>query len=216
MSDPQRPYGLQPTRLLRPWDFPGRSTRVGCHCLLQHHLYQWPNLTALTMGEMILGGPDTIRTRHITWYSFQKMHNHTSNRKDAIKKGQNCGTFCKTTFTSTKAKTKKTWRTCSRIKDRDITTKNNVQSSIETQIQKNKTRSPARQDTIGITSEICMRTIYLTNIISMFMSVTIIWENVFFLKRYLTKFLEGSVLMSVIYSQMIQRILNCIIMRVMK
>ena len=26
--------GLQPTRLLRPWDFPGKSTGVGCHCLL--------------------------------------------------------------------------------------------------------------------------------------------------------------------------------------
>ena len=34
MSNPQRPHGLQPTRLLRPWDFPGRSTGVGCHCLL--------------------------------------------------------------------------------------------------------------------------------------------------------------------------------------
>ena len=29
------PHGLQPTRLLRPWDFPGKSTGVGCHCLLQ-------------------------------------------------------------------------------------------------------------------------------------------------------------------------------------
>ena len=28
----QRPHGLQPTRLLRPWDFPGKSTGVGCHC----------------------------------------------------------------------------------------------------------------------------------------------------------------------------------------
>ena len=35
MSDPQRPHGLQPTRLLRPWDFPGRSTGVRCHCLLR-------------------------------------------------------------------------------------------------------------------------------------------------------------------------------------
>ena len=35
MSDPQQPHGLQPTRLLRPWDFPGRSTGVGCHCLLR-------------------------------------------------------------------------------------------------------------------------------------------------------------------------------------
>ena len=34
MSDSVRPHGLQPTRLLYPWDFPGRSTRVGCHCLL--------------------------------------------------------------------------------------------------------------------------------------------------------------------------------------
>ena len=35
MSDSLRPHGLQPTRLLRPWDFPGRSTGVGCHRLLQ-------------------------------------------------------------------------------------------------------------------------------------------------------------------------------------
>ena len=31
----QRPHGLQPTRLLRPWDFPGKSTGVGFHCLLR-------------------------------------------------------------------------------------------------------------------------------------------------------------------------------------
>ena len=35
VSDPQRPHGLQPTRLLHPWDFPGKSTGVGCHCLLR-------------------------------------------------------------------------------------------------------------------------------------------------------------------------------------
>ena len=35
MSDPLRLYGLWPTRLLRPWDFPGKSTGVGCHFLLQ-------------------------------------------------------------------------------------------------------------------------------------------------------------------------------------
>ena len=34
MSYPQRPHGLQCTRLLRPWDFPGKSSGVGCHCLL--------------------------------------------------------------------------------------------------------------------------------------------------------------------------------------
>ena len=30
-----RPHGLQPTRLLCPWDFPGKDTGVGCHFLLQ-------------------------------------------------------------------------------------------------------------------------------------------------------------------------------------
>ena len=35
MSDPQRPHGLQLSRLLRLWDFPGKSTGVGGHCLLQ-------------------------------------------------------------------------------------------------------------------------------------------------------------------------------------
>ena len=37
------PHGLQPTRLLHPWDFPGKSTRVGCHCLLCMLTYQLPN-----------------------------------------------------------------------------------------------------------------------------------------------------------------------------
>ena len=30
-----RPHGRQPTRLLRPWDSPGKNTGVGCHFLLQ-------------------------------------------------------------------------------------------------------------------------------------------------------------------------------------
>ena len=36
VSNSYRPHGLQPTRLLHPWDFPGKSTGLGCHCLL------WP------------------------------------------------------------------------------------------------------------------------------------------------------------------------------
>ena len=42
MSDPQRPHGLQPSRLLHPWDFPGESTGVGCHCLLRY----WSGVTS--------------------------------------------------------------------------------------------------------------------------------------------------------------------------
>ena len=35
VSDSLRPHGLQPTKLLCPWDFPGNSTGVDCHFLLQ-------------------------------------------------------------------------------------------------------------------------------------------------------------------------------------
>ena len=42
MSDSSRPHGLQPTTLLRPWDFPGKSTGVGCHRLL--HLLRLQDL----------------------------------------------------------------------------------------------------------------------------------------------------------------------------
>ena len=40
VSDSSRPHGLQPTRLLRPWDFPGKSAGVGCHCLLQGNVWE--------------------------------------------------------------------------------------------------------------------------------------------------------------------------------
>ena len=36
VSNSEWPHGLQPSRPLRPWDFPGKSTGVGCHCLLWH------------------------------------------------------------------------------------------------------------------------------------------------------------------------------------
>ena len=35
MSNSVRPHRLQPTRLPRSWDSPGKNTRVGCHFLLQ-------------------------------------------------------------------------------------------------------------------------------------------------------------------------------------
>ena len=38
MSDSLRLHGLQSTRLPCPWDFPGKSTGVGCYCLLQIYI----------------------------------------------------------------------------------------------------------------------------------------------------------------------------------
>jgi len=35
MSDSVRPHRQQPTRLPRPWNFPGKKTGVSCHFLLQ-------------------------------------------------------------------------------------------------------------------------------------------------------------------------------------
>ena len=37
MSDSVWPHRQQPTRLLHPWDFPGKSIGAGCHCLLSCH-----------------------------------------------------------------------------------------------------------------------------------------------------------------------------------
>ena len=37
-------HGLQPTRLLCPWGFPGKSTGVGCHCLLWREKWDPNNL----------------------------------------------------------------------------------------------------------------------------------------------------------------------------
>ena len=40
MSDSLWSCGLQPARLLCPWDSPGKNTGAGCHCLLQGS--SWP------------------------------------------------------------------------------------------------------------------------------------------------------------------------------
>ena len=43
VSDSSGPHGLQPIGLLHSWDFPGKSTGVGCHCLLRSFLLVWTN-----------------------------------------------------------------------------------------------------------------------------------------------------------------------------
>ena len=45
MFDSSRPHGLQPTRLLCPWDFPGKSTGVGCH---------WDAAKAVLRGKFVV------------------------------------------------------------------------------------------------------------------------------------------------------------------
>ena len=55
VSNSSQPHGLQPTRLLCPWDFPGKSTGVGCHCLLRYHCYRVLNTWTLHMkSELVI------------------------------------------------------------------------------------------------------------------------------------------------------------------
>ena len=54
MSDSYRPHGLQPTRLLCPWDFPGQSAGVGCHCLLLFKI-AFLSLSILMLGDSEFG-----------------------------------------------------------------------------------------------------------------------------------------------------------------
>ena len=72
MSEPQRPHGLQLFRLLHPWDFPGKSTGVGCQNLLTelqyfgHLMRRTDSFEKTLMLGKIEGGRRRIQQR-ITW-----------------------------------------------------------------------------------------------------------------------------------------------------
>jgi len=54
VSDSLRAHGLQPARLLCPWDFPGKNTGVGCHSHLQEiFLIQGSNLSLLHCRQIL-------------------------------------------------------------------------------------------------------------------------------------------------------------------
>ena len=58
MSDPQRPHGVQPTRLLHSCEFPGKNTGVGCHCLLQSiQIYQYSYKHCIRREEIFSSFP---------------------------------------------------------------------------------------------------------------------------------------------------------------
>ena len=60
VSDSLLPHGLQPARLLCPWDSPDRYTGVGCHALLQGNLPDpgiEPRSPALQADSLLSGPP---------------------------------------------------------------------------------------------------------------------------------------------------------------
>ena len=64
VSDTLQPYGLQPTRLLCPWDSPGKNTGLGCHALLQGNLPN-PGIKPASLTSPALAGG--FFTTSATW-----------------------------------------------------------------------------------------------------------------------------------------------------
>ena len=52
MSDSVRPHGQQPTRLLCPWESPGKNNGVGCHFFFSNYLYKWLRVWAFDQLDM--------------------------------------------------------------------------------------------------------------------------------------------------------------------
>ena len=72
-----RPHALQPTRLLCPWDFSGKSTRVGCHCLLRStqqtaSIFFYEILRKATWWIRFKYNLMTISQNHWQWESIVK------------------------------------------------------------------------------------------------------------------------------------------------
>ena len=54
LSDSLQPHGLQPTRLLCPWDSPGQNTGVNCHSLPKQIFSTWGSNPGLLHCRQIL------------------------------------------------------------------------------------------------------------------------------------------------------------------
>ena len=65
VSDSSRFHGLQPTRLLHPWDFPGKSTGVECRCLLLK-TYLGQDITLFSSSHLFPSGASCQCRRHDT------------------------------------------------------------------------------------------------------------------------------------------------------
>ena len=63
--DSVRPHRQQPTRLLRPWDFPGKSTGVGCSRLLRLEPELCLNEASPLKGYETL--PQTMSLHFLIW-----------------------------------------------------------------------------------------------------------------------------------------------------
>ena len=68
-----QPHGLQPTRLLCPWDSPGKNTGMGCHFLLQEifqglnpHLLHW-QVSSLSLSHQAIPINLYLQFKYYSW-----------------------------------------------------------------------------------------------------------------------------------------------------
>ena len=81
-----RPHGLEPARLLSPWDSPGKNTGVGCHALLQRiFLTQGSNPGILHCRQILYrlshqGSPLSFHSRPVPSFLHSEfwLGNHSS------------------------------------------------------------------------------------------------------------------------------------------
>ena len=99
MSDSVPPHGLYPTRLLCPWDSPGKKAGVGCHALLQGifptqgwnlcllHLLCWQGdfFTASAIWEAPMG-PNFIII-YLAEYQWMMLDRHSVMKSSSILSG---------------------------------------------------------------------------------------------------------------------------------
>ena len=78
MSDSSRPHGLQPTRLLRPWDFPGKSTGVGCHYWSNRQIWLWSTKWSRAKANRVLPRECTGHSKHLLPTTQEKTLNRWS------------------------------------------------------------------------------------------------------------------------------------------
>ena len=88
VSNSQRPHGLQPIRLLHPWDFPGKSTGVGCHCLLR--AYVWIRVNKMARKGWLLSNiwkRMTEQLRRITYHdvALHSKRRHATSRNETFR-----------------------------------------------------------------------------------------------------------------------------------
>ena len=82
VSDSLQPYGLQPARLLCPWDFPGKNTGVGCHALLRG-IFLTQGVEPVSLASPALAGG--FFTTRATWEALPHSRQHICLEKRILK-----------------------------------------------------------------------------------------------------------------------------------